>query len=59
MDPEILSGLGKIRIMRIGIICKERNWDLPICLDENSDKTCPKDLYLNPAFSKCKEASLP
>ena len=31
MDPKFLSGLGKIRIMRIGIICIGRDWDFPIC----------------------------
>ena len=31
MDPEFLSGLGKIRVMRIGITCIGRDWDLPIC----------------------------
>ena len=37
MDPKFVSGLGKIRSMRIGIICVGRDWDL----DENSDYTCP------------------
>ena len=31
VDPKVLSGLGKIRIMHIGIICIGRDWDLPIC----------------------------
>ena len=31
VDPKFLSGLGKIRIMQIGIICIGRDWDLPIC----------------------------
>ena len=30
-DPKFLSGLGKIQIMRIGIMCIGRDWDLPIC----------------------------
>ena len=38
MDPKFLSGLGKIRIMRIGIICIERDWDLPLNLS-GLDKT--------------------
>ena len=32
VDPKLLSGLGKIWIMRIGIICIGKDWDLPICL---------------------------
>ena len=31
VDPKYLSGLGKIRIMRIGIVCIGRDRDLPIC----------------------------
>ena len=31
VDPKFLSGLGKIRIMHIGIICIGKDWDLPIC----------------------------
>ena len=31
MDPTFLFGLGKIRIMRIGIICIGGDSDLPIC----------------------------
>ena len=31
VDPKFLSGLGKIRIKRIEIICIGRDWDLPIC----------------------------
>ena len=31
VDPKYLSGLDKIRIMRIGIICIGTDWDLPIC----------------------------
>ena len=31
VDPKFLSGLGKIRFMRIGSICIERDRDLPIC----------------------------
>ena len=30
VDPKFLSGLGKIRIMRIGIICIGTDWDLPM-----------------------------
>ena len=31
VDPKFLYGLGKIRIMRIGIICIGSDRDLPIC----------------------------
>ena len=31
VDPKFLSGLGKIRIVRIGIICIGRDRYLPIC----------------------------
>ena len=31
VDPKFLSGLRKIRIIRIGIICIGRDRDLPIC----------------------------
>ena len=31
VDPKFLSGLGKILIMRIVIICIEKDQDLPIC----------------------------
>ena len=31
VDPKFLSGLGKIRIKRIGIICIGRDLDLLIC----------------------------
>ena len=31
VDPEFLSGLGKIRITHIGIICIRTDWDLQIC----------------------------
>ena len=31
VDPKFLSRLGKIRIMRKGIICIGRDWDLLIC----------------------------
>ena len=31
VDPKFLSGLGKIRIMHIGIVCIGRDRDLPIC----------------------------
>ena len=30
VDPKYLSGLNKIQVMRIGIICIERDRDLPI-----------------------------
>ena len=40
MDPKILSGLDKIRIMHIGSICIEKDRDLS-GLDENPDYTCP------------------
>ena len=43
MDIKFLSGLGKIRIMRIGIICTGRDpgpSDLS-GFDENPDYTCP------------------
>ena len=43
MDPKHLSGIGKIRIMRIGIICIGRDWGPSnmSALDENPDYTCP------------------
>ena len=31
VDPKFLSGLDKIWIMHIGIICIGRDWDLSIC----------------------------
>ena len=31
VDPKFLSGLGKIQIMRIGIVCIGSERDLPIC----------------------------
>ena len=31
VDPKFLSGLGKIWIMRVGIICIGKASDLPIC----------------------------
>ena len=31
VDPKFLSGLDKIRNMRIGVICIGRDCDLPIC----------------------------
>ena len=31
VDPKFLSGLGKIRIMCIVIICIGRDWELPSC----------------------------
>ena len=32
VDTKYLSGLGRIRIIYIGIMCIGRDWDLPICL---------------------------
>ena len=39
MDPKFLSGLGKIRTMRIGIICKDRG--LLSGLGKSPDYTSP------------------
>ena len=44
MDPKCLSGLGKIRIMRIGIYNMYKKGPGPSNLsglDENLDYTCP------------------
>ena len=42
VDRKSLSGLGKIRIMRIGIICLERDPSNLSDLDENPDYTYPE-----------------
>ena len=31
VDPKFVSGLGKIRIMHIGIICIGRDFDIQVC----------------------------